>query len=222
MGGIHCNTKCETSIRGLYAAGECSCVSVHGANRLGGNSLLDTVVFGKIAGEQAAMFANRTKMDAGKDGIVQEALQTEKDHILHLFEGSGDENPATIRDELRNVMIEKVGVFRTETRLQEALSKVKELKERSKHIRRVVGSRIYNLDLSRAVELESMLELCEVIVVSALNRKESRGSHFRLDFPKRDDEHFLKHTLAHGTIDGPRLEYSDVKIIKYQPEERKY
>jgi succinate dehydrogenase / fumarate reductase flavoprotein subunit len=224
MGGIHCNAKCETSIKGLYAAGECACVSVHGANRLGGNSLLDTVVFGKIAGEQAGTFAKNATSSGTRTEPTQDALKDEIDHFTRLFEGSGNEEPATIREELRSVMVDKVFIFRTEEQLQEALAKIKELKNRSKHIRRIAGSRTtpYNLDLLRAIELEAMLELCEVIVVGALNRKESRGSHFRLDFPNRDDVHHLKHTLAYFTPEGPRLEFSDVKIIKYQPEERKY
>jgi succinate dehydrogenase / fumarate reductase flavoprotein subunit len=222
MGGIHCNIKCETSIKGLYAAGECACVSVHGANRMGGNSLLDTVVFGKIAGEQAGNFAKNSTFSAVEDGIVENALKIERDHVEHLFEGSGDEDPATIREELRNLMVEKVFIFRTEEQLQEALSKIKELKKRAERIRGIVGSRVYNLDLIRAIDLEAMLELAEVIVVGALNRKESRGSHFRLDFPNRDDVRFLKHTLAYYTVQGPRLEYLDVKILEYPPEERKY
>jgi succinate dehydrogenase / fumarate reductase flavoprotein subunit len=222
MGGVHCNTRCETSIKGLYAAGECSCVSVHGANRSGGNSLLETVVFGKIAGEQAGRFASSASWDGANGHLFENALNAELEHIQGLYRGSGSEHPSTIRVEMRNTMIEKVFIFRTEKELKEAASRLHELKARIKHLRPIVGSKVYNLDLIRAIELEEMLELCEVIVAGAINRKESRGSHFRIDYPQRDDANFLKHTLAYRTLDGPRIEYSDVKITLYQPEERKY
>ena len=221
MGGVDCNAKCETSIQGLYAAGECACVSVHGANRLGGNSLLETLVFGKIAGEQACTYAKNTSPNSSKENI-QLALKSEQDHITHFFEGSGDEDPSILREEMRNIMVEKVFLFRTKQQLTEAFEKVRELKKRFSHLRAIEGYRICNLDLIRAIELEDMLALSEVIVASALNREESRGSHVRLDFPNRDDDHFLKHTLAYRTSDMPRIEYSEVKITKFQPEERKY
>jgi len=221
MGGVDCNSKCETKIKGLYAAGECACISVHGANRLGGNSLLDTVVFGKIAGEQAGQFAESSSWD-GTDNIIQDALDAKRDHIQRLFRGSGDEDPSVLREEMRALMVEKAFMFRNGEQLKEALVRLKDLKIRLAHLRQVAGSRIYNLDLIRTLELEEMLELSEVIVASALNRDESRGSHVRLDFPKRDDARFLKHTLAYRTSDGPRIEFSEVKITRYQPEERKY
>ncbi len=222
MGGVDCNAKCETSIKGLYAAGECACISVHGANRLGGNSLLDTVVFGKIAGEQAGTFARDIKWDDDNDAPLQHALKAEREDIDPLCEGAGDEDPSVMREELRNLMVEKAFMFRSKQQLEETRSKLRELKTRLRHLRRIEGNRVYNLDLIRAIELEDMIELSEVIVASALSREESRGSHVRLDFPKRDDVRFLKHTLAYKTPDGPRIEFSDVKITRYQPEERKY
>jgi succinate dehydrogenase / fumarate reductase flavoprotein subunit len=222
MGGVDCNVRCETSIKGLYAAGECSCISVHGANRLGGNSLLDTVVFGKIAGEQGGKFAKSITGDETKDIVVQQALKAEKEHIQHLFEGSGNEDPSIMREEMRSLMVEKAFMFRSKLQLEEAKSKLRQLKNRLGHLREIVGYRIFNLDLIRTIELEEMLDLSEVIVASALGREESRGSHVRLDFPKRDDARFLKHTLTYKTPDGPRIEFSDVKITKYPPEERKY
>ena len=221
MGGVDCNAKCETLIRGLYAAGECACVSVHGANRLGGNSLLETLVFGKIAGEQAGVYAKNTSSNGNEENF-QQALKSEQDHIKHFFEGSGDEDPSLLREEMRNVMVDKVFLFRTKQQLVEAFEKVRELKKRFNRLRAIESYRICNLDLIRAIELEDMLALSEVIVASALNREESRGSHVRLDFPNRDDNQFLKHTLAYRTMDMPRIEYSEVKIIKFQPEERKY
>jgi succinate dehydrogenase / fumarate reductase flavoprotein subunit len=221
MGGIDCNTKCETSINGLYAAGECACVSVHGANRLGGNSLLETLVFGKIAGEEAGNSAKRVSPDDDTDAL-QQALTSERNRIKKFYDGSGDEDPSALREEMRNIMVEKVFLFRTAQPLAEAFDKVRELKKRFQHLRPITGSKTCNLDLIRALELEHMLTLSEVVIASALNREESRGSHVRLDFPKRDDVRFLKHTLAYRTPDGPRLQYSEVKITMYQPEERKY
>jgi succinate dehydrogenase / fumarate reductase flavoprotein subunit len=222
MGGVDCNVNCETSVRGLYAAGECACVSVHGANRLGGNSLLDTVVFGKIAGEQAGTFAKSMDTDDPKDSILEEALVVQRERIRHLFEGNGNEDPAVIRDEMRNLMVDKAFMFRDKQGLQEARSKLKQLKIRLSRLRPIASYKIYNLDLVRCIELEDMLDLSEAIVASALSREESRGSHVRLDYPKRDDSRFLRHTLAYRTPDGPRIEFSDVKITRYQPEERKY
>lgn len=222
MGGVDSNANCETSIKGLYAAGECACVSVHGANRLGGNSLLETLVFGKIAGEQAGTFAKSSPSEDGGDAAAQQALTSEQDHLKRLFQGSGDEDPFLLREELRNTMAEKVFLFRSKEGLVEAQDKIKELKQRLNHIRPIVPQKICNLDLIQALELEEMVALSEVIVACALTREESRGSHARLDFPKRDDSHFLKHTLAYRTSDGPRIEYSEVKITRFQPEERKY
>jgi succinate dehydrogenase / fumarate reductase flavoprotein subunit len=223
MGGVDCNVKCETRIKGLYAAGECACISVHGANRLGGNSLLETIVFGKIAGENAGIFAkNLSSSPQSGEDIIQTTTEFEKQHISGLIKGNGNEDPSTIREELRTLMVDKVFLFRTGKALEEAKAKLKQLRARQKHTSAISGHKIYNLDLIRAIEVEEMLDLSEVIVNSALNREESRGSHDRLDFPHRDDVKFLKHTLAYKTSDGPRIEYSKVNITKYQPEERKY
>ena len=184
MGGVDCNVKCETRIKGLYAAGECACISVHGANRLGGNSLLETLVFGKIAGENAGIFAKNlpSNPQSGED-IIQTATESEKQHISRLIKGNGNEDPSTIREELRTLMVDKVFLFRTRKALEEAKAKLKELRDRQKHTRAISERKIYNLDLIRAIEVEEMLDLSEVIVNSALNREESRGSHDRLDFP---------------------------------------
>jgi len=221
MGGVDCNSKCETRIKGLYAAGECACISVHGANRLGGNSLLDTVVFGKIAGEQAGQFAT-TQTNPTEANCLEAAMEAENSRIKSFFAGKGDEDPSIIREEMRNLMVEKAFMFRSKEGLEEALAKLGELKKRFEHLRPVAAKKAYNLDLIRAIELQEMLELSEVIVASALSREESRGSHVRLDFPKRDDARFLKHTLAFRTDRGPRIEFSAVKITRFPPEERKY
>jgi succinate dehydrogenase / fumarate reductase flavoprotein subunit len=222
MGGVDCNVRCETRLKGLYAAGECACISVHGANRLGGNSLLETVVFGKIAGKEAAKFANGTAQDSTVDAVLQEALKAQREHLKRLHDGSGDEDPSVIREEMRNLMVDKVFLFRNREGLEEAKAEIRRLRARLAKLRPIMGHKVYNLDLIRAIELEEMLDLSEVIVVSAVNREESRGSHLRLDFPKRDDVRFLKHTLAYKTPEGPRIEYSDVRITMYQPEERQY
>jgi len=180
------------------------------------------VVFGKIGGEQAGAFAKSVVKDGTKDSIFEEALVVQRERIKHLFEGNGNEDPSVIRDEMRDLMVDKAFMFRDKQGLEEARSKLSQLKIRLGQLRPVAPGRIYNLDLVRCIELGEMLDLAEVIVASALSREESRGSHVRLDFPKREDARFLKHTLAYRTPDGPRIDFSNVKITQYQPEERKY
>jgi succinate dehydrogenase / fumarate reductase, flavoprotein subunit len=221
MGGIDCNQDCETPMRGLYAAGECACVSVHGANRLGGNSLLDCVVFGKVAGDKAAKFAKSATHDADEH-LIQSFLEREQKRVEAFRSGSGTEEPTAPRDDMRLILTQKVGMFRSGTDLEEALKQIRKLRERFSRIRPISVDKVFNLDLIRAFEVEAMLELAEIITASALARKESRGAHVRLDFPQRDDEHFLKHTLAYYTPTRPKLDYSDVKITRYKPEARKY
>jgi succinate dehydrogenase / fumarate reductase flavoprotein subunit len=221
MGGIDCNLNCETPLRGLYAAGECACVSVHGANRLGGNSLLDCVVFGKVAGDKAARFAKSATRETD-ESLIQSTLEREQKRVEALKSGSGAEEPTVLRDDVRLILTQKVGMFRSGADLEEALMQVRKLRERFSRLRPINVDKVFNLDLIRTYEVEAMLELAEIITASALVRKESRGAHVRLDFPQRDDEHFLKHTMAHYTPTGPRLDYSPVKITRYQPEARKY
>jgi len=221
MGGIDCNPDCETPLKGLYAAGECACVSVHGANRLGGNSLLDCVVFGKVAGDKAAKFAKSATGETDKS-LVQSSLVREQKRVEALQSGSGTEEPTALRDDARLILTQKVGMFRSGTDLEEALKQIRKLRDRFSRLRPISVDKVFNLDLIRTFEVEAMLELAEIITASALARKESRGAHVRLDFPQRDDEHFLKHTLAHCTPKGPTLDYSDVKITRYKPEARKY
>ena len=221
MGGIDCNLNCETPLKGLYAAGECACVSVHGANRLGGNSLLDCVVFGKVAGDKAAKFA-KSLTHRTDDSLVQSILEGQRKRVEAFLKGNGSEEPTVLRDEVRLILTQKVGMFRSGSDLQEALEEIRKLRGRFAQLRPIDVDKVFNLDLIRTFEVEAMLELAEIISASALARKESRGAHVRLDFPRRDDDHFLKHTLAHHTPTGPKLDYSDVKITKYQPEARKY
>ncbi|MGN0123786.1 MAG: succinate dehydrogenase/fumarate reductase flavoprotein subunit, partial [Rhodococcus sp. (in: high G+C Gram-positive bacteria)] len=197
-------------------------VSVHGANRLGTNSLLDINVFGRRAGIAAAEYANSTKhveMPEQPTKYVDDWL----DLILHQ---GGKERVADIRTELQQTMDNNASVFRTEETLTQALNDIHELKKRYKEITVHDKGKRYNSDLLEALELGFLLEMAEVTVVGALNRKESRGGHAREDFPKRDDENFLKHTMAYKVgeelISDIRLDYKPVVQTRYEPMERKY
>ena len=219
MGGIHVNIKTESPIAGLYAAGECSCISVHGANRLGTNSTADCLVFGAVSGEEAAKYALSTSFrEIPKDKVLEE----EKRIFDGILGREGDEKVPAIRDEMRKIMNDKVWIFRTGEELKEALKEIRALKERFKNIRVEDKGGPFNMALVEALQLDFTLELAEVTVVSALARTESRGAHYRLDYPKRDDKNWLKHTLAYCTREGPRLEYIPVTITKWTPTERKY
>ncbi|MEE2034156.1 succinate dehydrogenase flavoprotein subunit [Rhodococcus chondri] len=228
MGGIPTNVQGEVLrdndnvVPGLYAAGECACVSVHGANRLGTNSLLDINVFGRRAGIAAADYASTNDhVDLPEDPAkyVVEWL----DRILHA---GGKERVADIRRDLQQTMDNNASVFRTEETLTRALNDVHELKKRYKEITVHDKGKRYNSDLLEAVELGFLLEMAEVTVVGALNRKESRGGHAREDYPTRDDANFLQHTMAYKVgedlISDIRLDYKPVVQTRYEPMERKY
>ena len=222
MGGIDCNINGETEITGLYAVGECACVSVHGANRLGGNSLLETLVFGKRVGEFAAAFALQESKKSAMDEGILDLIEQEYKKVDEKIKGKdGKEKIASIRRDLGKLMVKKVGIFRQEDQLREALDEISALSERFEHVYVSRGT-IYNLELLHAFDLEAMLALAEVIAKGALFRKESRGSHYRTDYPERDDEHFLKHTIARCTPDGVKIEYRDVVMTKFKPEKRVY
>ncbi len=222
MGGLDTNIDGATRFKGLYAAGECGCVSVHGANRLGGNSLLDTVVFGKRAGAVAAEYVLAKKAFKEGEGAVQKTLRESKERVQGLLDRTGTENHSDIRAEMKQTMIEKVGIYRTKALMDEAHVKIKELKERMKRVAVKNKGKSYNLDLMRACELEGMLDIAEAIVIGALKREESRGAHSRLDFKERDDNKFLQHTIATYSPAGPTITYSPVKITKFKPEARRY
>jgi len=222
MGGVACDIDGKTALAGLYAAGECACVSVHGANRLGGNSLLETVVFGRRSGMHAAAYVQGKGTDARLQ-VVEGARRSAIANIEGLLRGTGNENPATIRDELKVTMHEKVGVFRSPELMNQARQTIRELYDRFAHIRPVSGSMVYNLDLIRTYQLKGKLEIAMTIVEGALRRTESRGAHYRLDYTKRDDENWLHHTLAFRNDDGtPRFDKRPVRITNYQPMARTY
>jgi succinate dehydrogenase / fumarate reductase flavoprotein subunit len=219
MGGIKANIRTETPISGLYASGECSCLSLHGANRLGTNSTSECLVFGAVSGEEAAKHALKT----GLHEIPREKLVAEEKRVFDGILGSeGSESVAKIRDEMRRVMNEKAWIYRRGDQLESGLKEVRQLKQRFKRIKVKDQGRPFNTGMLNALQLDFMLELAEITMVSALPRTESRGAHSRTDYPKRDDENWLKHTLAYYTKDGPRLEYSPVAITRWQPAARTY
>ncbi len=222
MGGIDTDVDGATKFKGLYAAGECGCVSVHGANRLGGNSLLDTVVFGKRSGAVAAQYVSSKVDEKQGEAAVMKCLKDTRERIDALLARKGSENHADIRNEMRETMFLNVGIFREKTAMETGLAKIRELKERYRDISVQNKGRQYNVDLVRAIELEGMLDVAEAIVVGAVKREESRGAHSRLDFKERDDENFLKHTIAVFTSEGPEITYSPVKITKHKPVARRY
>ncbi|GAB63436.1 MAG: FAD-binding protein [Candidatus Jettenia sp.] len=221
MGGIDCTIECETSIKGLYAAGEAACVSVHGANRLGGNSLLDTIVFGAIAGKNAVHYLQDLKGRKCETALKDTLKRTEQ-RFNALCKPEGNEIPADIKVALNKVMDSKVGIFRNASALQEALYEVKALSDRYNRITLHYTGKRVNLSLAWALELKGSLDVAEAVIASALAREESRGSHFRTDFPKRDDTGWLKHTVAHFTPEGVKLDYKPVNIGPFEPKERKY
>ncbi len=219
MGGIRTNVKTETPISGLYAAGECACISVHGANRLGTNSTADCLVFGAVAGEEAAKHAS----SKGFKEISQEKASKEEKRAFDEILGSeGNEKGPVIRDELRRLMNAKAWIFRNGDDLASGLKEIRELKQRFKNIRIQDRGKPFNTSFSSALQLDFMLELAEVTVAGALARTESRGAHSRRDFSKRDDVNWLKHTLAYHTKEGPRFDYAPVTITKWPPAARTY
>jgi succinate dehydrogenase / fumarate reductase flavoprotein subunit len=225
MGGIPTNKFGEviqgsdkTVVPGLYAAGECACVSVHGGNRLGTNSLLDLVVFGKYAGKRAAEYAKEVEFGKLPENPEAEA----KSQFDVLRNGSGKENVFDIAVDMKKSMFDLVGIYRNEKDMQLAIEKVRELKKRYEQVKVRDGGKIFNTELINAWELGNMLELAEIIAVSALNRKESRGGHSREDYPDRNDKEWMKHTLASLKSGEIKLEYKPVTVTKYQPKERVY
>ena len=224
MGGIETDGQCETRIKGLFAVGECSSVGLHGANRLGSNSMAELVVFGRMAGEQAALRAAQVT-DFGNAAALDAQVQDIENRLSALMQQEGDESWAAIRDEMGLAMEEGCGIYRTTELMQKTIDKLAELKERFKRVKINDTSSVFNTDLLYTIELGHGLEVAECMAHSAFNRRESRGAHQRLDegCTERDDVNFLKHTLAFYQPDSaPRLEYGDVKITTLPPAKRVY
>ena len=224
MGGIETDAQCETRIKGLFAVGECSSVGLHGANRLGSNSLAELVVFGRMAGEQAALRAAQAT-DFDNTAALDAQVRDIENRLSALMQQEGDENWATLRDEMGLAMEEGCGIYRTTELMQKTIDKLAELKERFKRVKIHDTSSVFNTDLLYTIELGHGLEVAECMAHSAINRRESRGAHQRLDegCTERDDVNFLKHTLAFYQPDSsPRLEYGDVKITTLPPAKRVY
>ena len=220
MGGIATDNWGATELEGLYAAGEVACVSVHGSNRLGGNSLMETITFGRRAGQAAAERA----LSAAPAGTVSDVplVQAQRDLETLLARKDG-ERPWKIRDELGSSMLENFGVFRYTERMQEQLEIIVALRERYEHVVVEDKGDVFNTDLTQAIELGSMLDVAWCMVQAGLAREESRGSHSRpAEFPERDDERFLKHSVTQWTDGGPELSYKEVRMTKWQPEVRSY
>lgn len=221
MGGIATDVDGATIFRGCYAAGEAACVSVHGANRLGGNSLLETIVFGKRAGAKASEFCKGITQSV-KEKVLTDCLKRQQADFLALQKGNGTENPYQIKNELSQIMLQKVGIFRTEEGLRQARQELKKLKERYQKLRPLAPAKKFNYDYVWITELKGNLDAAEVIIEGALLRKECRGAHWRNDYPGRDDNNWLVHTLATWTPDGPKISTQPVGLTRYKPEERKY
>jgi succinate dehydrogenase / fumarate reductase flavoprotein subunit len=219
MGGIHANIDGATEMPGLWAAGEAACNSTHGANRLGANSTSECIVWGRITGEQAAKYARDHKVGSIQE---QQVMQEEKRIYDGLFRGSGNVNPYEVRKILTDTMDDKAYVFRNEQAMAEALKTVRDLKAAMwKHVDD--KAKEYNTNFVNVMEIDSMLRTAEVVLVGAINRKESRGAHSRTDYPTRDDANYLRHTLAYHASDGaPRMAWHPVTFTRYAPVERKY
>jgi succinate dehydrogenase/fumarate reductase flavoprotein subunit len=220
MGGVETDNDGATELTGLYAAGEVACVSVHGANRLGGNSLMETITFGRRGGRPAAEWAlSNTTIDV--PASVEADAERELKAMLDVSDG---ERPWQIRQDLGTSMLENFGVFRRAEQMERQVEILEELKER--YDRGVLiedKGEVFNSDLTQAIELGNMIELARCMLQAGVARKESRGAHARpYDYPTRDDENFMKHSISRRTDDGPELSYKEVRFTKYEPMERKY
>jgi succinate dehydrogenase/fumarate reductase flavoprotein subunit len=209
-----------TEVEGLYAAGEVACVSVHGANRLGGNSLMETITFGRRAGRAAA---ERAMSSPGGGEVSDAPLADARRDLDTLLARSDGERPWKIRDELGSTMLENYGVFRYPDRMQKQLGILADLRERFENVVVEDKGDVFNNDLTQAIELGYLLDLAWTMVNAGLAREESRGAHSRpSDFPERDDEKFLKHSITRWVGDRPELSYEEVRMTKWQPEVRSY
>jgi succinate dehydrogenase / fumarate reductase, flavoprotein subunit len=220
MGGVETDNDGLTAIEGLYAAGEVACVSVHGANRLGGNSLMETITFGRRSGHAAAEYA----LGAAAPGDGEPARSDAETWVKSLLSNTAGERPWAIRDELGQSMLDNFGVFRRPEKMDAQLGIIAALRER--YDRGVViedKGDVFNSDLTQAIELGYLLDIAACMLQAGIARKESRGAHSRpYDFPDRDDESFLKHSITRWNGDGPELSYGEVRMTKWEPMERTY
>ena len=220
MGGIKTDVDGRTKVPGLYAAGECACVSVHGGNRLGANSLLDTIVFGHRAGNHAAEVAAGIEY---RSFNVESSVENEENRLRGILDrGANGDRVASIRRDMGVTMDRHLGVYRNDEGMKEALDDIAKLKERYGRVPVDDKGQVFNTDLIFALELGFILDCAEAIVVSGLERKDSRGAHSRTDFTERDDENWLKHILVSHAEDGPQVSHLPVVITQWTPEERKY
>ena len=219
MGGVKTDVNGATSVDGLYAAGEVACVSVHGGNRLGANSLLDTLIFGRRAGEHAAARSAQMAMPQTSEARLRDDMAMIDAVLARPRTGR---RVSEIKQELGETMNQYVAVYREQAGLEKAHEIVRRLKQESHSAYVDDHGTVFNQDVLGAIELGYMLDCAEAIVVSAIERKESRGAQFRTDFPERDDEQWLKHIDITAAADGPQVSYSPVTITQWQPEERKY
>jgi len=225
MGGIPTDThgrvikdKNGTVVNGLYAAGECACVSVHGANRLGTNSLLDLVVFGRRAGKHIASYVKEAQLVMPEEAAADFAASW----IKRVTDGNQGTHGGHITDEMQTVMMEKVGIYRNETEMKSAVKEIQSLRERYQKVRVQDTSKSFNTDLLEIIELGNLLDLSLITATAALDRQESRGAHSREDFKERDDENWLKHSLAYLEGDAVRLDYKAVDTSIWEPKPRTY
>jgi succinate dehydrogenase / fumarate reductase, flavoprotein subunit len=225
MGGIPVNTRgqvrssAEGLVAGFYAAGECACVSVHGANRLGSNSLLECVVYGKLTGSAIASDVPRRELPEVDE---QRYLNEAKQQIQALLDRSGKYRINSVRQAMQDCMTEYCGVFRSQELMQEGLVKLAEIQQQCQQVYLDDKARLWNTEIVEALELNSLMVVAQTILTSALNRQESRGAHFREDYPQRDDQQFLKHTLAYYSPEGIELVTMPVVMTMFEPQERKY
>ncbi len=230
MGGIPTNTDGEvvddqenSVVRGYYAAGECACVSTHGANRLGTNSLLEACVYGARTGRSIARYVSNGASEEGAEKALKDAQARAVEYVERVRAMDGPERTADIRTDMKHAMMHKCGVFREEKPLQELMGELQELRARFERASVMDRGRRFNTEILETIEMDHMLELTQVVAAGALARQESRGGHARRDYPQRDDQSWLKHTLAYRQEDGtPALRYKSVEIVKYEPQERKY
>ena len=213
MGGVRTNQWTETGIAGLYAAGECACVSVHGANRLGGNSLLETIVFGRRAGVRAGEYVRTVAPQA----LRNDQLTTEQTRVQRLLAQEGSVRAWQLREELGQTMSLNLGLVRTQESMSAASSTISALTQRAASMMVQDKGQVFNTDLVQALEFECLLDVAETIVTSALARQESRGAHYRSDYPVRDDQQWLKHSLIRRTSEGTALTHEPVTVTRFPP-----